>query len=79
MIWLRKVGMFLDYKIAYSKESESTQLLECFSPADAMYTKYPHEPIKINATKQQIDEYSYSLSLICTTEIGQSQVMMEMV
>ncbi len=33
--------------------SEITELLDCFSPADAMLTKYPLEPIKIYATKKR--------------------------
>jgi hypothetical protein len=82
MIWLLKVGLFLDYKIAYSNDSESTKvtkLLECFSPADAVHTKYPLQPININATKQQIDGLGYCYRVSLTTKIGQSQVIMEMV
>ena len=30
LIWLRRVGMFLDYKIAHSKDSECTELLDVF-------------------------------------------------
>ena len=30
MIWLRRIGMFLDYKIAYSKDSECTESLDDF-------------------------------------------------
>jgi hypothetical protein len=48
-------------------------------PTDAMHTKYPLEPIKIYATKTKIDEYRNRLSLICITEAGESQAMMEMV
>ncbi len=49
MIWLSRVGMFLDYKFFYSNDSECTEPLDCFSPADAMDTKYPLEPIKAYA------------------------------
>jgi hypothetical protein len=41
MIRLRRVGMFLDYKIADSKDSECTESLDVFSPADALHVKYP--------------------------------------
>jgi hypothetical protein len=30
MIWLRRVGMFFDYKFAYSKDSECTERHDCF-------------------------------------------------
>jgi hypothetical protein len=46
--------MFLDYKIAHSKDSECTELLDVFSPADALHVKYPLSPIKIYATKQEV-------------------------
>jgi hypothetical protein len=45
MIWLRRVRMFLDYKIAYSKDSECTESLSVFSPAEALHVKYPLSPI----------------------------------
>ncbi len=79
MIWQRRVGMFLDHKFAYSKDSECTELLDCFSPADAMHTRYPLEPIRIYATKQEIDDYHYGLGTICITKMVESQVMIEMV
>jgi hypothetical protein len=79
IIWLRKVGNFLDNKIAYSKDSECTELLHCFSPADDMHNKYPLEPIKIYANKKEKDEYSDRLGTIHIAEIGESQAMMEMV
>jgi hypothetical protein len=41
MIWLRRVGMFLDYKIPHSKDSDCTELLNAFSPADVLHIKYP--------------------------------------
>ncbi len=47
--------------------------------ADAMHTKYPLEPTQIYGTKQEKDQYRYCLDLIHTTEIGESQAMMEMV
>jgi hypothetical protein len=50
MIWLRRVGMFLDYKIAYSKYSECTESLYSFTPADALHAKYPLSPITMYAT-----------------------------
>ncbi len=51
--------MFLDYKFAYSTDSESTELLDVFSPSDALHIKYPITPISIYATKQEIDLYQY--------------------
>jgi hypothetical protein len=51
MIWLRRVGMFLGYNIAYSKDSECTESLDVFSPADALHVKYPLSPITIYANK----------------------------
>ena len=57
MIWLRTVGMFLDYNIAYSKDSECTESLDDFSPADALHVKYPLSPIEIYATKQEVELY----------------------
>ncbi len=68
MIWLCRVRIFLDYKIAYSKDSECTELLAWFSPADAMHAIYTFDPIKIYAPKREV-----------ITEIGESQAMMEIV
>ncbi len=48
MIWLCRVGMFLDYKFAYSTDSDCTELLDVFSPADALHIKYPLEPMQRN-------------------------------
>ncbi len=79
MIQLRRVGMFLDYKIAHSKDSECTELLDVFSPADALHVKYPLSPIKIYATKQEVDLCKDCLGIINITEIGAAQAMMEMV
>ena len=81
MIWLRRVGMFPDYKIAHSKDSECNVLLDVFSPADALHVKYPLSPIKIYATKEEVDTsmYNYRLGIINITEIGEAQAMMEMV
>ncbi len=72
--------MFLDYKFSssYSKDSDCTELLDCFSPADAIHTKYPLELIKIYATKHEIVQYKYRLGLIRITEIEEVQTMMEM-
>jgi hypothetical protein len=53
--------MFLDYKFAYSTDSVCTELLDVFSPADALHIKYPLEPITIYATKQEIEQYKYRL------------------
>ncbi len=58
MIWLRRVGMFLDYKIAYSKVSDSTEMLDVFSPANAWHIKYSLSPITIYATKQEVEQYN---------------------
>ena len=69
MIWLRRVGMFLDYKIAHSKDSECTQSLDVFSPADALHVKYPLSPITIYATKQEVEQYKDRLDFINITEI----------
>jgi hypothetical protein len=41
IIWLRRVGMFLEYKFAYSKDSECTESLDVISLADALHVKYP--------------------------------------
>ncbi len=73
--------MFLDYKIAYSKDSECTKSLDVFAPADALHVKYPLSPITIYATKQEVEQYQDRLDLdfINITEIGEAQAMMEMV
>ncbi len=78
MIWLCWVRIFLDYKFAYSSDSHCTELLDVFSSADALHIKYPLEPITKYATKQEINQYWYRLGLICITEIGEAQAMMEM-
>jgi hypothetical protein len=72
MILLRRAGIFLDYKIAYSKNSECTELLGWFSPAEAMHTRYSLDPIKIYATKRKVSEYEYRLDTMGITEIGES-------
>jgi hypothetical protein len=79
MIWLRRVGFFLDYKIAYWKDSECTELLGWVAPADAMHTRYSLDPIKIYATKREVDEYNYRLDTMGITKIGESQAMMMMI
>jgi hypothetical protein len=79
MIWLRRVGMFLDYKIAYSKDSECAESLDDFSPADALHVKYPLLPITIYATKQEAEQYKDCLDFINISEIEEAQAMMEMV
>jgi hypothetical protein len=71
--------MFPDYKIAHSKDSECTVLLDVFSPADALHDKYPLTPIEIFATKEEVDMYNYRLGIINITEFGEPQAMMEMV
>ena len=50
---------------------------DVFSPADALHVKYPLSPIKIYATKQEVDKDR--LGIINITEIGEAQAMMEMV
>ncbi len=79
MIWFRRVGMFLDYKIAYSKDSECTESLDVSSPADALHVKHPLSLITIYATKQEVEQYKDLLDFIDITEIGEAQAMMEMV
>jgi hypothetical protein len=71
--------MFLDYKIAYSKDSECTESLDDFPPADALHGKYPLSPITIYATKQEVEQYKDHLDFINITKIGEAQAMMEMV
>jgi hypothetical protein len=71
--------MFLDYKIAYSKDSECTESLDVFSPADALHFKYPLSPITIYATKPEVEQYKDRSDFINITEIGEAQAMMEMV
>jgi hypothetical protein len=56
--------MFLDYKIAYSKDSECIESLNVFSPADALHVKYPLSPITIYATKQEVKQYKDCLDFI---------------
>jgi hypothetical protein len=79
MIWLRRVRMFLNYKIAYSKDSECTESLDVFTPADAFHVKYPLSPITIYATKPEVEQFKDRLDYINITEIGEAQAMMEMV
>ncbi len=71
--------MFLDYKIAYSKDSDCTELLNVLSPADALHIKCPLSPITTYATKQEVKQYKNCLDFINITEIGEAQAMMEMV
>jgi hypothetical protein len=59
--------MFLDYKFAYSTDSGCTELLDVFSPADALHIKYPLMPITMYVTKQEIDQYRYRFGLIHIT------------
>ncbi len=79
MIWLRRVRIYLDYIIAYSKDSECTESLDVFSLADALHVKYPLSTITIYATKQEVEQYKDSLHFINITEIREAQAMMEMV
>jgi hypothetical protein len=79
MIWLCRDRMFLDYKFDDSTDSDCTELLDVLSPADALHISYPPIPFTIYATKQEIDPYWYRCGLIRITEIGEAQVMMEMV
>jgi hypothetical protein len=57
---------FFDYKIAYSKDSECTESLDVFTPADALHVKYPLSPITIYATKPKVEQYktAWSLSIL---------------
>ncbi len=64
MIWLHRVGMFLDYKITYSKGFWLHWIALHFSPADALHIKYPLSPITIYATKQEVEQYKDSLDFI---------------
>ena len=41
--------------------------------------KYPLSPIKIYATKPEVDQYKDRLGIINIAEIGEAQAMMEMV
>ncbi len=79
MIWLRRLGMFLDCKIAYSKDSECTESLDVFPPADDLHVKYPLSPITIHENKQEVEQYKDLLDFLNITEIGEAQAMMEMV
>ncbi len=58
-------------KFACLTDSDCTELLDVFSPADALHIKYPLEPITIYATKQEIDQFQYRPGLIRITEIGE--------
>ncbi len=70
--------MFLDYKIAYSKDFECKES-HVFSPADAFgHVTYPLSPITIYATKPEVEQYKDHLDFINITEIGEAQAMMEM-
>ncbi len=69
-------SLFLDYKIAYLKNSKCAELLDWFSPAAAMHTRYSLDPIKIYAIKRDVNEYNYLLDTMGITEIGESQAMM---
>jgi hypothetical protein len=66
-------------QIAYSKDSECTESLDVFTPADALHVKYPLLPITIYATKQEVEQYKDRLDFINITEIREAQAMMEMV
>jgi hypothetical protein len=59
--------MFLDYKIAYSKDSKCTEWLDVFSPADALHIKYPLPPITVYAIKQDVEQYKDHLDFINIT------------
>ena len=65
--------MFLDYKIAHSKDTECTEPLDVFSPAAALHVKYPLSPITIYATKPEVEQFKDSLDFINITEIGEAQ------
>ncbi len=46
-----------------------------------MHTRYSFDPIKIHATRREVDhdEYNHRLDTMGITETGQSQAIMEMV
>jgi hypothetical protein len=44
-----------------------------------MHTKYPLEPIKIFATKDEVECYQHRSEAMDITTIGESQAMMEMI
>jgi hypothetical protein len=66
-------------QIAYSKDSECTELLDDFFSCRCFAVKYPLSPITIHATKQEVEQYKDLLDFINITEIGEAQAMMEMV
>jgi hypothetical protein len=74
MIWLRRVGILLNYKIAYSKDSECTELLGWFH----LQMLCIPDTLSIHATKREVNEYNYRLDTMCITEIGESQAMIMM-
>ncbi len=74
-----RVGMILDYKIAHSKDSECTESLDVFTPANALHVKYLLSPITIYATKQEVEQYKDHWDFINITKIGEAQAIMEMV
>jgi hypothetical protein len=44
-----------------------------------MHTRYSLHPIKIYATKREVNEYNYRLDTMGITEIGESHAMMMMI
>ncbi len=44
-----------------------------------MHTRYSLDPIKIYATKREVNEYNYRLDTMDITEIGESQAMIMMI
>ncbi len=71
--------MLLDYKIAYSKDSECTETLNLFSPADALHVKYSLSPITIYTAKHKVEQYQDRFDFINIAEIGEAQAIREMV
>jgi hypothetical protein len=79
-IWLRRVGMFPDYKIAYSKDSECTELLDVF-PLQMLYMSSIHflQSSYMQPSRRSIyTKNAWALSTL-PGEIGEAQAMMEMV
>jgi hypothetical protein len=79
MIWLRRVGIFIDYKVAYEMHHECNRLLDVFSPADAMHIRHPLTPIEIFATQREVTMYNHRMAILAETTNGETQAMMEMV
>ncbi len=69
--------MLLDYKIAYSKDSECTESLDVFSPADASH-QYPLSLITVYVTKQEVEQYKDLLVCLLVWMISSGKNIMLM-